>query len=523
MSRPLLLLLILVTFPGAPLVSMNSPGNNDADNPLRIEIPVRSVNETYRVIPCGAHGMILFFRSLEPADESRTNWYFTLYDTNLQQVWVRCVPLHNDQGFRFQQDGQDTLALLFVRSGKSKGSENIYEILRIALQSGTLILNTGMLEEDAAIDAFCVQKDRAWLGVAPKGKAGEIVTIGLTGGFRKSFPLGVGDQLSVIWMKPDSAAALLSALVNRQLSKKTSEYYLVSYDTNGTIRSEVRIGEQGGERMLTQARVVRLDDGSEFFAGSYGQGISRSNRKGRASDESTGIFAGRVNSGLQNAIRFYNFLELNNAGSIVGENDIMNLKKKALKKQKSLGEYSLDYSVLLHEVNLVKGQYVMTAELFAPQYHTENFTDFDFYGRPYTNSYSVFDGYRFYSAVVAGFDPGGRLLWDNNIEIRNLVSFDLTPKIVTFPAGDDLVLCYLSDGKIGSKIIKGNNVVEKLDFTTMDLRYPDDKLLSETRGMLVHWYKNYFLSYGYQEIKNIALESDNKRLVFYFTKVKFEP
>jgi hypothetical protein len=99
---------------------------------------------------------------------------------------------------------------------------------------------------------------------------------------------------------------------------------------------------------------------------------------------------------------------------------------------------------------------------------------------------------------------------------------ELSPKVVVFPAGNDQVLCYVSDGKIGSKIITENNLVEKLDFSPIELLYPEDKLLSEMKGTLKPWYANYFLSYGYQEIKNSALESNNKRLVFYFAKLRFE-
>jgi hypothetical protein len=93
---------------------------------------------------------------------------------------------------------------------------------------------------------------------------------------------------------------------------------------------------------------------------------------------------------------------------------------------------------------------------------------------------------------------------------------------VIFPSGSDLVLCYVSDGKIGSKIMQENNVTEKLDFAAIDLLNPEDKLLSETKGAMIPWYGNYFLSYGYQEIKNVALESNNKRLVYYFSKLRFE-
>jgi len=504
------------------LVSQQSKGNNYPDLPLRVEIPARSVNETYRIIPSGTNGLIMFFRSQEDTDDGRTKWYFTCYDTNLQQLWVKSVPLHSDLDYRFRQDGLDTLAILFVHSGKSKNMENLYQILRIVPRTGTLILNSGTIENGAVIDAFGIRNDRAWIGINTRGKAGKIVNVGLKQGISKAFPLGNGDQISLIWMQPDSSAVSVSSIVRRQVSKKNAEYYLVRYDTNGLIGREVYIGMQSGERTLTQARVAGLNTGQELLLGSYGQGLVNSNLKNRPVDVSTGLFASNIQGGNQKSIHVYNFLELQNVNSIVGESDMTNLKKKALKKNKPLSEYSLDYSVLMHDIFVKGDEYILASEFFSPQYHTESFTDFDFYGRPYTNSYSVFDGYRFYNAIFAGFDRDGKLLWDNQVEIRNLVSFELTPKVVTYLSGDDLVLCYVSDGKIGSKIIRDNEVVEKLDFTAIDMLNPEDKLLSETKSGMAHWYGNYFLSYGYQEIKNISLENNNKRLVFYFSKIRYD-
>lgn len=521
MWRVTLLLFLLAGFSGISLISQNPAGTIDPDKPLRVEISANSVNETYRIIPCGVNGMIMFFRSQETAGDSKVKWYFTGYDTNLQQLWVKSVPLFEDQAYRIHQNGEDTTSLLFVHAGKSRAAENPFGILRIVHKTGTLILNTGILGENTTVDAFGVQKGRAWLGVNTRGLAGKIVNIRLNDGSIKSFSLGTGSQISILWMQPDSTSFSVSALVNRQVSKKTSEYYLVRYDTSGVIKQEVVIGTQTGERKLTHVK-VSFPGNEVLLLGSYGQGTTNSSQKNKLVDLSTGLFASPVINGSQKSISFYNFLELQNAGAVVGENDIMELKKKALKKNKPLAEYSLDYSVLLHKIKLWRDQHILIAELFTPQYHTESFTDFDFYGRPYTNSYSVFDGYRFFNAIVAGFDKEGKLLWDNNIEFRNLVSTELTPKIVSFDEGNDLVLCYQSDGKIGTKIIQENKVVEKLDFGGIDLLYPDDKLISETKGTLIRWYGNYFLSYGYQEIKNIALESNNKRLIFYFSKLRFE-
>ncbi|MDP1621453.1 MAG: hypothetical protein Q8M08_03850 [Bacteroidales bacterium] len=522
MWRFTLLLFSLVVFYGITVLSQQSVGSNYPDNPLRIEIPTRSANETYRIIPCGVNGLILFFRSQEPTVDGKINWYFTCYDTNFQQKWVNNVPMNSEHDYRYNRDGTDTLALLFVQGSKSKNPENSFEILRIVQSTGTMILNNGILEPGSVVDAFSVQKGRAWLGVNIKDQAGKIVNMELKQGITRPFSLGVGNRITLLWMQPDTSSLFISAIVGRQISKKINEYYLVQYDTNGSIKHESLIGTQSGERTLTRVQGTGLNNGSAMLLGSYGQGLPNSTNKNRPVEVSTGFFASTIQNGSQKSISYYNFLELQNASSIVGEEDMMNLKKKALRKNKSLSEYSLDYSVLLHDIFFYNDQYILTAEFFSPQYHTESFTDFDFYGRPYTNNYSVFDGYRFYDAVVAGFDLEGKLLWDNYIEIRNMVSFDLSPKVIIYPSVNNLVLCYVSDGKIGSKIIQENRVVEKLDFTAIDLFYPEDKLLSENKGTLLHWYGNYFLSFGYQEIKNIAMETNNKRLVFYFSKLRFD-
>ncbi len=522
MRQLILLIFILAGYPGKSLLSQQNMAKNPTDMPLRIEIPANSVNETYRIIPCGTNGLILFFRSQEVADAARTNWYFTCYDTNFQQIWVKCVPLFNDQDFRFHQITKDTAALLFVSTGKLKNTENKFEMLRIVPNNGTLILNTGILETGAVVDAFGIQKNRAWLGINTKDQAGKILNVELKQGVNKAFPLGNGSQISVLWMSPDTSSNSVSAIVNRTVTKKNVEYYFVRYDTNGLIKHEALIGTQNEERSLTQVKVASTSPTAELLLGTYGQGVTNSSSKNRQIGETTGFFSSQVKTGIQKSISFYNFLELKNAHSIVGEEDIINLKKKALKKKKTLSEYSLDFSVVLHDLIFLHDEYILTAELYSPQYHTESFTDFDFYGRPYTNSYSVFDGYRFFNTIVAGFDTEGKLLWDNNMEIRNLVSSDLSPNVVVYPNGNELVLCYISDGKIGSKIIQTSKVVEKLDFSPLDKLYPDDKIISETKGILNHWYANYFLSFGYQEIKNIALETNNKRLVFYFSKLRFD-
>ena len=84
------------------------------------------------------------------------------------------------------------------------------------------------------------------------------------------------------------------------------------------------------------------------------------------------------------------------------------------------------------------------------------------------------------------------------------------------------MLCYSSEARIASKIIKKEEVVEKLDFSAMEPLNPEDKMLSDTKNYMVPWYGPFFPCYGYQEIKNINSSENKKRLVYYFTKVRFD-
>ncbi|MEI7983019.1 MAG: hypothetical protein WCI71_15315, partial [Bacteroidota bacterium] len=415
-----------------------------------------------------------------------------------------------------------TLAILFVHTGKAHPGATDFEILRICLNKGLFILNQGKVPENGEISAFGISMDNAWFGINFKTDPGQIGYLRLNSGIFKTFPSGVGSQITIQWIRPDSLGDCVSAIVSRKVSKKTTEYYLVRYDSTGKIRREVLLHTSNTGEELSHFQYMGNRHGGEMIMGSYGEETGTNNTKNRVAEELTGIFTASLTNNSLKGLSFYNFLDLKNVNSLVDEKEMMNLKKRAAKKNKALNEFSLDFSMLLHNIMQWKDHFILISEVYSPQYHTESFTEFDYYGRPYSNSYSVFDGYRYLNAIVTAFDQNGKLLWDNVLEMRNLVSFDLNTKVSAFFTGDDMVLCYLGEGKIGSKIIHEEKVIEKPVFASLEMLYPGDKLQSESKGRVVPWYGKYFIAYGYQEIKNIAISGNNKRMVFYFSKIRFD-
>lgn len=488
----------------------------------RVEITARSDQESYRVISCGTDGALVFYKSVESADEQRVKWYFSLYDQDLKQKWVKSLPLLSDLDFRFKLFSHDTLFLAFVYTGKMKSADQPFGIVRIALKTGTFVPNLTRVPANSEPVFFDVLGRNACIALNHKTGQAAVELLDLVTNHSKGFLVDQQSASAFRWFRPDTVSSGFRAVLTKAVGKKEVENWFEVFDTTGKPAVPIKISSINGDREFTGFKAVKTVNSADLIIGSYRLNSGGSSAKNKAAEGTAGIFTSLLANGLQKNLNFFNFLELKSIGTLLSAKDLIDLKKKALKKSKNIGEYSVDFNVVLHDPLVHEGGFIEIAEVYFSQYHQENFTDFDFYGRPYTNSYSVFDGYRFSGAMILAFDEQGMFLWDNAIEIRDLVSPDLNPKVCASFQGDTMMLAYYSGGKVGSKIICKSETTGKLEFSKTDLRYPDDKLMTETRSGLLPWYDNYFICFGFQDIKNVALESNNRRLVFFLSKLKFE-
>jgi hypothetical protein len=517
-----LFFLIAFFFHVTQLHSQGSRASAGTDHPVRIEIPVKSTDESYHILPVNEKDVLLYFKSVETVNDTMTKWYFSLYDNNLRVVWTKSISIKSGMEVRDFCFERDTLNLLLLNAEKSKVITGPEIIVRIDCQAGKFTANRQPLKGNLVPLKFMVYHDVAYFGYNLKSEAAHILTTDLKTGMSSDYPVTVTESTSsMTGLIIDSIDNCLYATVRLQVTRNQSKTELFKLNLSGTVISETEISTISPLWEIKNLQLVVTNPGEILVVATY----SSSGRSGKNNLQpgSSGFFTCRVRNGVQTDIRFKNFLELNNFQNVMGEKDMVAIKKKATRKNRSMNDYSTEVNLLVHPLTVHNDQILFLAESYQPEYHPENITEFDFYGRPYINTYNVFDGYRFTSAILAGFDKSGNLKWDNSLEIRNLISPDLNPKVSLYiTSSDTMVLCYSSEARIASKIIKEDAVVEKLDFSAMDLMYPEDKMISDTKNYMVKWYGQYFLCYGYQEIKNINASENKKRLVYYFTKIKFE-
>jgi hypothetical protein len=214
-------------------------------------------------------------------------------------------------------------------------------------------------------------------------------------------------------------------------------------------------------------------------------------------------------------------VDFKNITQILNNEQLAEVSSLNKKNKKKGSETNLNYEFLMHDLVKNGDDFVMLAEAYYPEYHQVSTMSYDFYGRPMPYYYTVFDGYRYFNAFVAGFNQQGDLLWSNGIKIWDVRSFLLQKKVEVYFDGEDAVLFYNHDGKIVSKAINGNEEIGDEEHTKIAMQFPGDVQMEASQGMIRQWYSNFFVAYGYQTLKNSALGGGSKRSVFYFNKVIF--
>lgn len=524
MQKSIGFLFLLLTFLSGYLVRAQDLPGETGVKPVRIEIPTRSDAETYRIETFGKEGFILFFRSTEVVDDTLVRWYFALHDTNFRQKWIRSIAVPAMMDLYLSQQKKDTLVLLYQIRPKEKNDFCSHFLLKFPVNGDQTVGWRVKVPEDHDLTAFLTTGSKAYFALASKNSPASVLIFDLDASRSVIRTLPSATPSSILSLTTDSSGTRLLISLKKQFGKNTYENYLVLADREILDPEEILISPIIPNRFLRDLQFIPQENKNFLVFGTYGFGTGqRSNTSRQPAGDLAGIFFCEIRNGQQHGATLTNFLDLKNVNALLGERDQLAVKKKKAKNPADIQYLSLNFNLLFHPVEQSDGKFLLFLESYNPEYSDESYTDFDFYGRPYTISVPVFRGYRYMNGIAAAVQSDGKVVWDNTIEVRNLITPDLIPRIQLRMEGSQAVFAYLSEGKVATKVISGNAVLEPLDFCPLELPNPGDKLIRETRSNMLPWYGRYYLCLGYQEIKAISKPENAVRTVFSITKVRFEP
>ena len=449
-------------------------------------------------------------------------WVFVSYNKFMQESWKKDVPVFENMSYRKKALRGDFLYLLFHDIDKKKSDVYNYQILKINVINGKYELFSGEVPDNSRFVEFDVFGNFIIAGLDTEDEHSGIYSLNMkTKETNPVFEMQANNsKIESIYI--DTLNNSYTGVFNVQTSRSEYFFILKEFDVNGNEINSVVI-QPGENKKLNTGKLVTVNENERLLIGTYDfvKG-STIDKKDYFSDDAVGFYSIRIVDDQQAESNFYNFLDLENMTGYLKSREYLQAKKKAEKTDSDSEKHSLNFDLLLHDIIQRDSLYYFVTEAFYEEYHTVTSTYYDYYGHPVPVSYSVFDGYKYFNAFISCFDRKGDKLWDNGMEIFDILTFNLDNRVVVYFIDDEILMAYNREGKIGAKIIKGSDVVEGLEHYPLESTYTNDKIITDTKSNMEYWYDNYFIAYGFQTIRNNSLVNKSKRVVFYINKVVFE-
>lgn len=504
-----------------------------AQSVKRIEIPTNSDDNKFQVITLGDEGLLVL------AKTSKKTFSITKFDTELQVGWSVNGDLEENQSFvDFYRDGRDVYFLF------SKFNSDLYQIIKVS--TGIGIMQKFFFENISRfeISEFKVHNEFAYLAGMVKEEP-VLMSVNLHKLQPRILAGGLKGTASISSLDFDDENNLL--VVSYSVKKGRSSYMVVKrINQNGKIVEQLTVEPEDDYGLLT-GKLFSLNDGTQLMIGNFGYKGYQSN----GVPMSQGLYISKVDEENPEYLKMHSFTEFKNFFKFMSQKQQDRIEKQITKKRDKGGDLRLNYRVLVHDIIQKDNQYILVAEVFYPEFrNNNNYYGSGMYGSPFWSPYSFnnmsyyryygmnswawnpwlwaggrgfnnnqqFDGFKYTHAVVAAFDEKGNLIWDNSFSFDNVKSQELKEKVKIKLDNDDITLVYSNKGKLASKIVRGNEVIEGNKVIEVGSNYEGDKIRDTATDDLEYWHQNYYLAWGYQKIAN---RNGGSRKVFYLNKIAF--
>ncbi len=516
--RKYYLLFILLSF-----TSLLASQSLDA---VRIEVPTDIDAEAFKVEPIGEDGMLVFYASNEIDNENRRNWYFGLFNTTLKQQWLKFVPLTDNIEFITSRHINNEVFFLFKNMGRDRSGSGYYEIVTYDKRKEKFSKITGSIPEKAEYAGFDIIGNTACLALNLRKFATDLVFINLDNGNLNPVSIDEGTPGFIHSVYADRKNRRFYTVMKQNRDRRYVSEQLLCHDIRGNEIFNKKIENTEPLKYFDDYTFQQSLDGDLLIFGTYsiisGKNLSLKELEEDEEDRSAGMFYLRFNGQQQKEIRYYDFMKFSNITRAIGPDNIVKTKTSDDSLNDGRSTVAASFNLINPQVYInPSGLYIFSVEVYQPYYKTETRMDYDFYGRPYPYTYNVFHGYDFYDVIVAGLDDDGNIVWSNDFPIYDMLTYSLSRKSMVFSDKDIITLAYINEGKIITQTIDGPSDLDR-SMVKIATDFSKDKVTEEENSHIIRWYDDYFLIYGYQQLRNRSLGDKAYRSVFYANKIAYK-
>lgn len=462
----------------------------------RYEIKVVERDEPrYSAVKLGENGMMIYRRIIGKKDD---HFELIKLDTALKENWKGIVPVSKKLDI-IQSKSYGNLLYLLLKDPQYIGKD--LTIVALNLLNGT----------------YRIYQVR---NIIPFYPAEFVLTdkAALIGGYFNSRPLVIHysfeqqssrilpgffnapGELDQIKLSPDGTTDII---VSSRNFEKRRALWIRTYDSRGELL-RTTILQPDEDKHLLFGRSMKLPDGRQVVCGIYG----------RFTEYSRGVFVATIDVTGSYAIRYYNFAELKNFFSYMRARQQKRVKERIERRTIKGKKIKFNYRLLVHDLIEYNNELLLVGEAFYPHYvYPRNYN-------PQARTERIFDGYKYTHAVVIGFRKNGLLSWDNSFEINDVKTFQLQQFVRVQPEENRILLMYLFENAIRTKIILDDEVLEGKTVDPAKLGASGEELDREEENTekLDAWYGKYFYAAGTQSLKS---RRGAYRQVFFINKITY--
>ncbi|HLN53790.1 MAG TPA: hypothetical protein VK205_07750 [Prolixibacteraceae bacterium] len=488
--------------------------------PVRIEVPVKDDTEIYKVVPLNNNGCAVLFLSSENGKNGQMNWVTAFYDNKLKQT--AAYNFEMPRGFLLEEAlYKDDHLVAFFYTKRTSADTNFYLVDFNIPDSSITTLNYPVPER-AGISHFDLNNEFAIAGINTRNERSMILKYNLNDQSISLLSPGLSEKTVVESASVNNITGGFSVILRTNQSLKKRNYFLVKFNRTGEAYF-THMFTKFPESLINTAYIHEIDNRSDIIIGSYGVSSRIRTIEGieMSGVASTGFFSITIHESGEETINTYDFTEFDRFYRYLRRPADITPRRTILRRERPVSDLSTDHNLLTHRLFKQNGEFVFIAEAYYPEYRTVTTMVYDYYGRPYPSTYAVFEGYRYLTTFVAGFDENGQLKWNNDLELSDALTNTLNEKVTPYTSDStNLMLCYVDNDRIAYKIINKGQNLTNLTFAKIEPLQQHDKVQKESNSFILPWYKDYFLVHGYQTLRN-SYTSEKAKNVFYMSKMAF--
>lgn len=473
------------------------------EQPGRLEIPYDQYKFDLNIMPLGDQGVLAYKETFEFTDKGDVLWEFVKYDTLLNTSWTNKYYLPSNYEFIGYHNEGTYFYILFTKGDQLNTD---FKIVRLNNYNGEIVDFEEKFLVPMSLTEFKVLKNAALLcGIVKENPV--IVLYNFDNNKSKVLPAIYQKNASFVSLDLEPEKDIINVTLSHKIYGNRTTISIKSYSMEGELLDNVSLKPTNDLNLIT-GKMTSLPKGERFITGTY------SNY--RFSEYSKGMFIAKLINGQQEFIEYYPYTELKNFFSYMKPKRQERIKEKINRRKQMGKEVKWTYRLYMHDIIPLYDRFIVVAEAYYPQYKQ----GYASYG---STPIRQFEGFKYTHAIVCSFDRQGNLLWDNSFGISDVLTPQLIELVKVKPSTENIHLLYNSGSELVTKEVNGYEVVEEKNKEKIKTNFTNDIVSrhDERFGWTEYWYKDYFLTWGTQDIRNYKDKNvRNNRTVFYLNKVR---